>query len=416
MTVRIDRRGVLAGGLAGASWLLVSAPDAFAADGGVPVWAPGTLEIHHIDTGRGNATFILGPDGTTILIDCGASVDDLETSAPPRPNALRAPGEWVARYIRRHAATAGREDLDYIVATHIHPDHVGDIAKGAVAGAGGYVPTGLSQVDALVPARTVIDRAYPYYGTNRPLSAPFASNYLAWLDRRQRDGRPVAALAVGSDRQIRLRSPKAYPDFSVRNVAANGRIWTGRGTATRDMFADKRAAAIGVTPPENSCSIAMKLTYGRFSYFTGGDLNADSYDGAAPWLDVETPVAHAVGRVEVALADHHGYFDACGPAFVRSLDPQVFVIPSWHVTHPGSAQIERMLGGRPGEKARDVFALELLSANRLINARFVRKLKSSLGHVIVRVAPGGETYMIYAVDSSVEDGGRAASFGPYHCR
>lgn len=416
MSRDISRRGVLAGSLASASWLFL-VPRAALADGvAIPAWSPGTLEIHHIDTGRGNATFILGPDGTTILIDCGASTDDLETSAAPRPNASRAPGEWVARYIQKHAAAAGRNELDYMIATHIHPDHVGDIAKGAVAGSCGFIPTGLSQVDALVPARTVIDRAYPDYGANPPLSAPFASNYLAWLDRRQREGRRVEALLVGSDRQIALRSPKAHPDFSIRNVAANGRVWTGRRNEVRNVFADKRASASTVRPPENTCSIALKLSYGRFSYFTGGDLNADTYDGLAPWLDIETPVVRAVGRVEVALADHHGYFDACGPEFVKALDPQAFVIPSWHVTHPGSAQLERMLGGRAGEKARDVFALEMLPANRLINARFVRKLKSDFGHVVVRVAPGGESYTIFAVDSSVEDGGRAKAFGPYRCR
>jgi len=237
-----------------------------------------------------------------------------------------------------------------------------------------------------------------------------------WLERRHRAKRSVEALAVGSDHQLRLRSAGSYPGFSIRNVAANGKVWTGRGTAVRDIFSDKRARGSKIKPPENTCSIALKLAYGRFSYFTGGDLNADTYDGLAPWLDVETPAARAAGRVEVALADHHGYFDSCGPEFVRSLDPQAFVIPSWHVTHPGSAQLERMLGGRPGEKSRDVFALEMLPANRLINARFLRKLKSTFGHVIVRVAAGGSTYQIYAVDSSVETGGRTTAFGPYRCR
>jgi len=55
----------------------------------------------------------------------------------------------------------------------------------------------------------------------------------------------------------------------------------------------------------------------------------------------------ACGRVEVAAADHHAYFDACGPQFTKSLDAQAYVIPSWHVTHPAQAQLERLIGAWP---------------------------------------------------------------------
>jgi glyoxylase-like metal-dependent hydrolase (beta-lactamase superfamily II) len=158
----------------------------------LPAWTPGEVDIHHIDTGRGNATFILAPDGTTILIDCGASNDGPESSAPVRPNASAAPGEWVARYALRASKVAGRTTLDYLIATHIHPDHVGDVPKGAVAHSPDeYVPTGVSQVDQLMPAKVVIDRSYPDYGRLTPPAAPFANNYRAWLGSRVKSGRRV---------------------------------------------------------------------------------------------------------------------------------------------------------------------------------------------------------------------------------
>jgi hypothetical protein len=47
----------------------------------------------------------------------------------------------------------------------------------------------------------------------------------------------------------------------------------------------------------------------------------------------------------------------------RSLDMRTCTIPSWHVTHPGQAQRERLLGARPGEKIRDLFSTELIPAN-----------------------------------------------------
>ena len=34
----------------------------------LPPWSPGTLDIHHI-----NAAFFLFPDGTTMLVDAGAT-------------------------------------------------------------------------------------------------------------------------------------------------------------------------------------------------------------------------------------------------------------------------------------------------------------------------------------------------------
>lgn len=169
-------------------------------------------------------------------------------------------------------------------------------------------------------------------------------------------------------------------------------------------------------PGENKCSIALRLSYGDFSYFTGGDLTADTRDGRLPWQEVESAVVEACGQVEVASADHHAYYDACGPAFAKYLDAQAYIIPSWHITHPGSAQLERLLGAWPGVKRHDVFAMEMLPANRLFNSRWARQLQSTQGHVVVRVSPGGSAYRIFVLDSTVEDGEVKRAYGPYVSR
>lgn len=382
----------------------------------LPTWSPGELDIHHIDTGRGNATFFVFPDATTMLLDCGAINDSLTVAAPPRPNASRLPGEWVACYARRHAPAANRDRLDYLLVTHIHPDHMGDLPAGAVVPSGSYLPTGASQVDSLMPIQKVIDRSYPNYGPWLPMHAPFATNYLAWLNARVRSGRIVESARVGSTEQIALRHSERFQDFSVRIVSANGNVWTGSGAESRSCFPDPRAIAAKDWPPENCFSTSIRLRYGKFSYYSGGDLNCDTHDGRLPWLDVESVVARAVGRTEVAVANHHAYFDCCGPQFVQSLDAQAYVIPAWHITHPGQAQIERLLGAWPGNKIRDVYATEMLPGNCLFNERWVNQVRSRRGHIVVRVAPGGDTYRIFTVDSSVEDGGVLANSGVYSCR
>ncbi|MDR0844026.1 MAG: twin-arginine translocation signal domain-containing protein, partial [Tannerella sp.] len=57
----------------------------------LPDWQDGFLDIHHICTGRGESTFIIAPDGTTMLIDAGDLGDNRQedTVLPRLPNASR---------------------------------------------------------------------------------------------------------------------------------------------------------------------------------------------------------------------------------------------------------------------------------------------------------------------------------------
>lgn len=395
-----SRRDLLLGGLAtGGCWSL-GVPLARAQNfRTLPPWTPGTLDIHHIDTGVGNATFVLGPDGTTILIDCGATRGGPPASAALHPDDSRAAGEWVARYALRHGRAAGRTTLDYIIATHVHPDHVGAPLAGDPRSADGVVLSGLPQVDALMPAAVVIDRGFPDYASLPLIDAPFARNHLAWLRARIDAGQNVERVRVGSGSQI---MPRKKGSFALRFLAGDGAVWTGEGETARPMLAD-RAAWIGAAMPnENQLSIAFTVAYGPFRYFAGGDLSADTHDGAYPWLDVETPVVRAAGPVDVAAADHHGYFDACGPAFVQALDAQAYIVQAWHATHPAMATLQRMQGAWDlGSNLRDVFVTRLVAESRAVNARFVPGLRSEGGHIVVRVRPDG-AYRILVTDSRDE--------------
>src|SRR5215813_8358897 len=79
-------------------WLALLAAHAALAQqiGQLPAaWSPGTLDIHQIQTGRGNAAFLIFPDGTTALIDAGAVANRPDPEiGPQRPNASCTPGEW----------------------------------------------------------------------------------------------------------------------------------------------------------------------------------------------------------------------------------------------------------------------------------------------------------------------------------
>jgi hypothetical protein len=405
---QLDRRTLLKSLLCatGVAALTPCAPLAFADDESLhqplPAWTEGHFDIHHIDTGRGNSALLIFPDGTTLLIDAGSAPSGpTGTMAPAHPNDTRRPGEWQARYVLAHSPS---RTLDYFLATHIHPDHV----------------SGLADVAAQLPITTCIDRAFPHYApTQQPADAPFAHDYLALLRNRVAQNQRVETAQVGSTTQIRLQhNPARYPNFRARILSANGDVWNPHARSV-DAHLNNLPASTTMQGNENLFSIATTFEYGRFSYFTGGDLTCDTHDGHAPQLDIETPVVRAAGRTEVALADHHGYFDACGPAFTNTLDAQAYIIPAWDIGHPGSAQMQRMLGAWDSTGSRathDVFTTDLLPANALLNRRFSPQLKSQQGHIVVRVAPGGDTYKIFTLDSTIENGAITGIFGPYRCR
>ncbi|MBI1199539.1 MAG: MBL fold metallo-hydrolase [Phenylobacterium sp.] len=406
---RVARRAVL-GGLAA----LAAAPRAQAQAGGrLSPWRPGTLEIHHLATGRGDCTLVIGPDGTGLMVDAGATASPPEMSTAPRPDGTRRPGEWIARYARRRLPDPDA-GLDYFVATHIHPDHIGDVTpRSPPAPGGAYRLTGVSDVAAGLPIRQVFDRGWPDYADLPPIDAPFAANYLAFLKARAAAGLANGRLEPGrADQLVLRRRPRDFPGFEARVLAANGRVWTGRGTTARATFPPLAALAPQDRPTENMASVALRIGYAGFAWFCGGDLTAETSDGALPWADIEGAAARACGPVDVAVACHHGYYDAVGAAAVAALRPRVWVVTPWHVTHPDLKPLERMTGPRLYPGPRELFLTQVTPEALKVGDRFLRKAASVSGHVVVRVEPTG-LYSVFVTDPWSEADRVLAAFGPY---
>ena len=68
-----------------------------------------TLNVHFIDVGQGDCSFIELPNGENMLIDAGEKTE----------------AEKVIGYIKQ----LGAEKIDYLVGTHPHSDHIGGLAK-----------------------------------------------------------------------------------------------------------------------------------------------------------------------------------------------------------------------------------------------------------------------------------------------
>jgi len=378
-------------------------------------WQPGWLDIHHIATGRGNATLAILPDGSSLLIDAGASATGTDVSVPTHPDASRRPGEWIGRYVQRQLHAGGLSSLDYALITHLHPDHVGDVEAGSPPADGGaYQLTGIMDVAEIVNIGMVIDRGFPDYDYPSVLKAPFADNYRAFIKARLAAGKRVEQFKAGSASQIAARGhrPAALP-FEVRNLAANGKVWSGQGEQVVDHFPPLATLPPADRPTENNCSTAIRIAYGKFSYFTGGDLTSYTEDGALPWRDVLGPAARAAGPVSVATADHHGMFDGLNADVVRSLRPRAWVIQAWHLAHPDMLQMERMLSERLYPGPRDLFATNLMRENFLTIERLAKRMRSHDGHVVVRVPPGGAWFYIAVTDNCHETDRVKLMTGPY---
>jgi beta-lactamase superfamily II metal-dependent hydrolase len=368
----------------------------------LPPWQKGTLDIHVINTGRGDAALLILPDGTTMQFDAGDGGAPVGSprGVPVVPDATRRPGEWIARYASRVMSHYRTPGIDYAVLSHLHDDHFG----------------AFPELARHVPIRTMLDRAWPEYDDASGGGAfPATDAYVAFA--RAEPSR-MARFEPGRTDQIRLlREPDAYPDFVVRNLFANGQVWTGAGQATRSRFPDNAAAlAADDRPNENESSLGIRVSYGAFDFYTGGDIPGRPRPGAADWHDIETPVAQAVGAVEVAAANHHGNRDSTNAFFVSTLQPRLWILQVWSSDHPGHDVLDRMLSKRlyPGD--RDVLATNISPANRIVIGPLLDRLISARGHIVIRVDQGGATYRAIVLEDMDESMNVKAVFGPYQSR
>lgn len=266
-------------------------------------WQKGYLDIHHINTARGNATFFIFPDGTTMLFDAGAKQvppgKEHEYFPIPPHDSLSA-GGWIAHYIRQVFPTGRSPGIDYAVISHFHNDHYGQIdSSSPKSNQFNYQLSGITQVGDQLPINTLIDRGYPAYNFPSDLKLFYKNdktfiNYLAFInEQKARRGLVVESLIAGSKHQIRLKiQPDQFKTFSVRNVKNNATIWSGKVNYTFDYPFDSPLVK-GVDLDENALSLALKISYGPFDYYTGGDLT-----GYTQWgdFDLETSVAKVGGR------------------------------------------------------------------------------------------------------------------------
>ncbi|HHS97128.1 MAG TPA: MBL fold metallo-hydrolase [Chloroflexi bacterium] len=253
---------------------------------GTGTWTPGTLEIHHINIGQGNATLIVGPTGKSLLFDVGESYWNSSADA-----------EKIGPYVE---TVLGCKHIDYVVISHFHVDHIGYVGYGGL--------WHLVEVQGFTVGQ-MLHRDYDtYLGST-------SGTFQNWRDYLEGEGKDKLnpTVAVEGTGQVDLGEGVT---FKIVTVDGNDTILPG------DFSGDDSP------PSENDYSIGAVLRYGAFDEWLGGDLDGQYYvsEYGYAYHDIEWSVAPEVGDVDVYLVNHHGSDHSSNPVFVNQLDPEVSVI------------------------------------------------------------------------------------------
>jgi len=231
-----------------------------------------TLDVYFIDVEGGHATLYVSPSGQSMLVDTGY------------------PG-FEGRDANRIVAAATRANvrqIDYLVTTHYHADHVGGVTE---------------LVDRL-PVRNFVDHGPTSEQGER------ADLYNTYVKVRSR----------GAHIQVKPGDQIPVAGLNVRVLSSGGGLLSvpleGGGIpnplcATFLPMKDETS--------DDAHSVGTLVTYGSFRLVNLGDLSWNQEFGLV------CPT-NRIGTVDVLLASQHGDDEAGSATFVHAIRPKVAVV------------------------------------------------------------------------------------------
>ena len=362
-----------------------------------PGWHKGEFDIHFIQTGVGEQTFFIFPDGTTMLLDCGDMYrNQYLQHIPRRPNAERLGGEWVSRYVQR---LIPERSIDYFVLSHWHSDHCGDPTLRGERTADGRIVCGVTRFAEDFAIRNYFDHQYPRSGVYQPNVNNTALDMMrAWIPyMRNKRGMKAHSFEVGAVNQIAmLRDRAAYPGFEIRNLFANAVYWDGsRGTIDYAPEYFRQHPTLSGWIAENTLSLGLRFRYGEFTAYFGGDID---------YPDHERRLAPIVGPVDVCKENHHGCPSSMGAAFCKAVRAQAYMSSVWSPNQVTDANLVNMA-------SRDLYAgdrvilpgyMPEMKKTAYAGRDFMRDILQVHGHSVFKVAPGGRTFELFVLTDEDE--------------
>jgi len=394
----------------------------------LPLWIPGQLDIHHLRVGPSESTFVIFPDGTTLLIDSG------EVDIPKQlkeweegnhdlqikyvfPNDSKTASGWVIDYMKQfwpHSVdTFFTNGLDYVLLTHFHTDHMGDpTPKSLPSMSGNFMLNGIPEIGEHVRIHTLLDRGFPNYDQPTGLIRDWKSleNYKKFTKEYSAKGMEIERFLVGSTTQIRMRqnSDNVKDHFLVRNIKGNLEVVL---PSNKTVPIQGKILSSEVSWDENELSNAIVIEYGNFRYYEGGDQESH-FDNEGKLFDTITPTARAAGMVDVATLNHHGH--GVNAAFSKIMDPKVAILQGWCSDQPPVESMKYLSEPRKNNDPRHLFATDMFKEHLPDLGDLAQLFVSTAGHVVVRVHPPKkqqQTYNVFVLD---ENRNIESTHGPYY--
>lgn len=380
----------------------------------LPGWSEGCLDIHFINSGRGECAFYILPDGTTLLVDAGEIVVNDGTGVPQRPNADTRPYYTYAQYIR-HFLPEGHTSIDWCSPSHFHIDHIGSSAAATSTAAAGYRLSGLLALYHEVPFDRVLDMGYPDYGADTSIPAmdgDLAGDWQTFVTWGVANKRFTAdRFRVGEEQITLLNNKSQYPTFRIFNICANGYVWNLDSGTNQGTIVNTHAAK------GNPASCGFHLRYGQFDYMSCGDASSGTQNRVADYYRDFIPQ----GSLDLFKAHHHLSSNGWGTQMqANEFSPRVIINQSLYDSQPDIPLLTDLLSGEFSSHAytwtKDIFTTNVHPQTLVSNAALFRQISGYNGHIVVRVAPGGGEYSIYLLDDT-DFGYRVKSIhGPYRSK
>ncbi|HLK31840.1 MAG TPA: MBL fold metallo-hydrolase [Terriglobales bacterium] len=219
----------------------------------VALAAPKPLHIYAIDVEGGQATLLVSPSGQSLLVDTGWA----------------GFGGRDADRIVAAAKAAGIKQIDYLVVTHYHHDHVG----------------GVQQLAQRIKIGTFLD-----HGPNRENSDITRQDYATYQK----------VIAHARHRVLKPGDRIPLEGLNVEVLTADGEHIAGAlpGAGQPNPYCAGEPQP-PTDPSENARSVGMLITYGKFRFLDLGDLTKQKE------LALVCP-NNRIGTVDLYLVTHHG--------------------------------------------------------------------------------------------------------------
>ncbi|HLH08997.1 MAG TPA: MBL fold metallo-hydrolase [Terriglobales bacterium] len=233
------------------------------------------LQVIFVDVEGGQSTLFVTPTGDSLLIDTGWAGNESRD----------------AKRIAAAAHQAGLKKIDYVLITHYHLDHVG----------------GVPQLVKEIPVGTFID-----HGQNREMSGDTLKVWQAYQ----------AELATGKYKHLTVHPGDILPVKGVDATVVSGdgnlisKPLPGAGEQNAACKSSEQRAA---DQTENARSLGIVMMFGKLKIVDLGDLTWDKE------MQLMCPV-NKLGRADIYIVSHHGWYQSGSPALVDGLSPRVAIM------------------------------------------------------------------------------------------